>query len=97
MPAIQRADAANSLVYEANLRLRDPVYGCIGAISALQQQIQYLTAELNEVRAEISKYKCREAATVSHNSELGCGYGTKDKPAVTLVSSPLLLSSSAST
>ena len=64
MPEGQRADAANSLVYEANLRLRDPVYGCMGAISALQQQVQSLQAELNAVRAEILKYKYREAASL---------------------------------
>ncbi|KAL0370835.1 UNVERIFIED_CONTAM: LOB domain-containing protein 15 [Sesamum angustifolium] len=58
----QRADAANSLVYEANVRLRDPVYGCMGAISALQQQVQTLQAELNAVRAEILSYRYREAA-----------------------------------
>ncbi|CAA2951289.1 Hypothetical predicted protein [Olea europaea subsp. europaea] len=58
----QRADAANSLVFEANVRLRDPVYGCMGAISALQQQVQTLQAELNAVRAEILRYKYREAA-----------------------------------
>ncbi|CAN1155755.1 LOB domain-containing protein 15 [Linum perenne] len=63
VPESQRADAANSLVYEANLRLRDPVYGCMGAISALQQQIQSLQAELNAVRSEILKYKYREATT----------------------------------
>ncbi|CAI0399520.1 unnamed protein product [Linum tenue] len=63
VPESQRADAANSLVYEANLRLRDPVYGCMGAISALQQQIQSLQLELNAVRAEILKYKYREATT----------------------------------
>ncbi|CAO2816972.1 unnamed protein product [Amaranthus hypochondriacus] len=57
VPENQRADAANSLVYEANVRLRDPIYGCMGAISALQQQIQLLQAELNAVRAEILKYK----------------------------------------
>ncbi|KAK4483068.1 hypothetical protein RD792_010244, partial [Penstemon davidsonii] len=62
VPEPQRADAANSLVYEANVRLRDPVYGCMGAISALQQQIQSLQAELNAVRAEILRYKYREAA-----------------------------------
>ncbi|KAF5188767.1 Lob domain-containing protein [Thalictrum thalictroides] len=61
VPESQRADAANSLVYEANVRLRDPVYGCMGAISALQQQIQALQAELNAVRAEILKYKLRES------------------------------------
>ncbi|XAR60802.1 hypothetical protein NMG60_11034318 [Bertholletia excelsa] len=63
VPESQRADAANSLVYEANVRLRDPVYGCMGAISALQQQVQALQAELSAVRAEILKYKYREAAT----------------------------------
>ncbi|GFQ08087.1 LOB domain-containing protein 15 [Phtheirospermum japonicum] len=51
VPESQRADAANSLVYEANVRLRDPVYGCMGAISSLQQQVQLLQAELNAVRA----------------------------------------------
>ncbi|KAL8525835.1 hypothetical protein ACS0TY_015175 [Phlomoides rotata] len=62
VPEPQRADAANSLVYEANVRLRDPVYGCMGAISGLQQQIQVLQAEVNAVRAEILRYKYREAA-----------------------------------
>ncbi|KAG9132840.1 hypothetical protein Leryth_014787 [Lithospermum erythrorhizon] len=63
VPEGQRADAANSLVYEANVRLRDPVYGCMGAISSLQQQVQALQAELNAVRAEILRYKYRELAT----------------------------------
>ncbi|KAL5202126.1 hypothetical protein ABZP36_013078 [Zizania latifolia] len=29
----QREDAVNSLAYEADMRLRDPVYGCVGVIS----------------------------------------------------------------
>ncbi|XP_059297740.1 LOB domain-containing protein 15-like [Lycium ferocissimum] len=61
VPESQRADATNSLVYEANVRLRDPVYGCMGAISALNQQVQSLQAELNATRAEILRYKYREA------------------------------------
>ncbi|CAI9770749.1 unnamed protein product [Fraxinus pennsylvanica] len=61
-PEPQRVDAANSLVFEANVRLRNPVYGCMGAISALQQQVQTLEAELNAVRAEILRYKYGEAA-----------------------------------
>ncbi|XP_062092420.1 LOB domain-containing protein 15 [Humulus lupulus] len=68
VPESQRADAANSLVYEANVRLRDPVYGCMGAISALQQQVQSLQAELNAVRAEILRYKYREATTTTNNN-----------------------------
>lgn len=57
MAESQRADAANSLVYEANVRIRDPIYGCLGAISTLQQQVQFLQAELNTVKSEILKYK----------------------------------------
>ncbi|XP_038723554.1 LOB domain-containing protein 15-like [Tripterygium wilfordii] len=68
VPEIQRTDAANSLVYEANVRLRDPIYGCMGAISALQQQVQALEAELNAVRTEILKYKYREANNIINPS-----------------------------
>lgn len=57
----ERADTASSLVYEANLRLRDPVYGCMGAISILQQQVNALEAELEAVRAEILKHRYRQA------------------------------------
>uniref|UniRef100_A0A453FU77 LOB domain-containing protein n=1 Tax=Aegilops tauschii subsp. strangulata TaxID=200361 RepID=A0A453FU77_AEGTS len=61
VPEAERADAASSLVYEANLRLRDPVYGCMGAISMLQQQVNALEAELQAVRAEIFKHRYRQA------------------------------------
>jgi len=61
----QRADTANSLVYEANLRLRDPVYGCMGAILTLQQQVQALEAELATVRAEIVRHRYRPAAAAA--------------------------------
>ncbi|CAL5096880.1 unnamed protein product [Urochloa decumbens] len=64
----QRADAANSLVYEANLRLRDPVYGCMGAILTLQQQVQALEAELAAVRAEIVRHRYRPAAATAASS-----------------------------
>ncbi|CAN1348999.1 LOB domain-containing protein 13 [Linum perenne] len=56
----QRWDAANSLVYEASVRLRDPIHGCVGAISLLQHQIQCLESELTSIRAEILHYRYRE-------------------------------------
>ncbi|XP_004294745.1 PREDICTED: LOB domain-containing protein 13-like [Fragaria vesca subsp. vesca] len=62
VPENQRADAANSLVYEANLRIRDPVYGCMGVISDLQQKVQSLQAELHAVRTEIVRYRYKELA-----------------------------------
>lgn len=68
VPENQRADAASSLVYEANARIRDPVYGCMGAISALQQQAQALQAELNAVRQEITRYRQHEITVAGEDS-----------------------------
>ncbi|KAK6935682.1 Lateral organ boundaries, LOB [Dillenia turbinata] len=53
LPIQQRADAVNSLVYEANARVRDPVYGCVGAISLLQNQVSQLQRQLAVAQAEI--------------------------------------------
>ncbi|KAK4766263.1 hypothetical protein SAY87_007905 [Trapa incisa] len=53
LPIHQRADAVNSLVYEANARVRDPVYGCVGAISYLQNQVAQLQMQLAVAQAEI--------------------------------------------
>lgn len=52
----QREDAVNSLAYEADARLRDPVYGCVGVISILQHQLKQLQADLSNARSELSKY-----------------------------------------
>jgi len=43
----------SSLVYEANARVRDPVYGCVGAISYLQNQVSQLQMQLAVAQAEI--------------------------------------------
>jgi hypothetical protein len=42
----------------------------MGAISALQQQVQSLQAELNLLRGEILKYKLREAANINMNMNM---------------------------
>ncbi|KAI5061578.1 hypothetical protein GOP47_0024083 [Adiantum capillus-veneris] len=65
VPEMQRADTANSLVYEANARLRDPVYGCMGLLSTLQQQAQALQAELNAVKGEVMRYRVAAAAAAA--------------------------------
>ncbi|XP_073022743.1 LOB domain-containing protein 12-like [Primulina eburnea] len=53
VPVHQRADAVSSLVYEANARMRDPVYGCVGAISYLQSEVSKLQMQLAVAEAEI--------------------------------------------
>ncbi|KAM7496688.1 hypothetical protein LguiA_021102 [Lonicera macranthoides] len=61
LPESQRADAVSSMVYEANARLRDPVYGCAGAICHLQRQVNDLQAELAKAQAEVVNMQCQQA------------------------------------
>ncbi|TKY74344.1 LOB domain-containing protein 36 [Spatholobus suberectus] len=54
--AAQREDAVKSLAYEAEARLRDPVYGCVGLISILQHRLKQLQTELNHAKKELASY-----------------------------------------
>lgn len=57
----QRGDTVSSLVYEANARARDPVYGCVGAISYLQNQVSQLQMQLAVAQAEILCIQMQQA------------------------------------
>lgn len=62
LPEEQRGDAVSSMVYEANARVRDPIYGCVGAISSLQQQVAILKSQLALAQAEIVHLKMRQTS-----------------------------------
>ncbi|WCJ36119.1 LOB domain-containing protein 25 [Euphorbia peplus] len=64
----QREDAVNSLAYEAEARVRDPVYGCVGAISFLQRQVQRLQKELDAANADLLRYACNEISMPNNTS-----------------------------
>ncbi|XP_039116470.1 LOB domain-containing protein 1-like isoform X2 [Dioscorea cayenensis subsp. rotundata] len=49
----RRDDAVKGLVYEAYARLRDPVYGCTGAIFYLQKCVEDLEKQLREAREQV--------------------------------------------
>ncbi|XAR56897.1 hypothetical protein NMG60_11037533 [Bertholletia excelsa] len=53
LPVHQPGDAVSSMVYEANARVRDPVYGCVGPMSSLLLQIDVLQTELARAKAEV--------------------------------------------
>ncbi|KAK1437027.1 hypothetical protein QVD17_02812 [Tagetes erecta] len=76
LPIHQRADAVSSLVYEANARMRDPVYGCVGAISYLQNQVSQLQMQLAVAQAEILCIQMQqgphELPTTHHQSLVDC-------------------------
>lgn len=50
-----------SMVYEAGARIRDPVYGCAGAICQLQKQVSDLQAQLAKAQAEVVNMQCQQA------------------------------------
>ncbi|XP_023533075.1 LOB domain-containing protein 12-like [Cucurbita pepo subsp. pepo] len=62
LPLDQRPDAVNSMVYEASARMRDPVYGCVGAITFLQNQVSRLEMQLAAAQAEILSFQMQQQA-----------------------------------
>ncbi|KAA8531739.1 hypothetical protein F0562_006544 [Nyssa sinensis] len=56
LDATQREDAVNSLAYEAEARLSDPVYGCVGLISILQHRLKQVQHELYYAKKELANY-----------------------------------------
>nr|GMD69660.1 LOB domain-containing protein 4-like [Ipomoea batatas] len=69
LPEHQRGDAVSSMVYEANARMRDPVYGCVGAISSLQQQVDALQTQLAITQAEAVHMRMRHPFSSSYSPE----------------------------
>ncbi|GAV70336.1 DUF260 domain-containing protein, partial [Cephalotus follicularis] len=55
LPVQNRSDAAITISYEALARVRDPVYGCVAHILALQQQVANLQEQI-EVLANHMAY-----------------------------------------
>ncbi|XP_059666672.1 LOB domain-containing protein 4-like [Cornus florida] len=68
LPVHQRGDAVSSMVYEANARVRDPVYGCVGAISSLQQQIDVLQTQLALAQAEVVHMRMHQFSSMSNHT-----------------------------
>ncbi|KAF5738200.1 LOB domain-containing 36 -like protein [Tripterygium wilfordii] len=54
--AAQRKDAVESLAYEAEARLRDPVYGCVGLISVLQHKLRQVQSDIFTAKKELATY-----------------------------------------
>ncbi|CAD6206037.1 unnamed protein product [Miscanthus lutarioriparius] len=93
IPVQHRGDAVSSLVYEANARVRDPVYGCVGAISSLQQQVEALQAQLALAQAEMVRLKMSNGYILhrlkaASRANGGCGGGSSYTGSPSSMSSP---------
>lgn len=54
LPLQNRSDAATTISYEALARVRDPVYGCVADIFALQQQVAHLQGEIEILASQMA-------------------------------------------
>ncbi|PPD87742.1 hypothetical protein GOBAR_DD15314 [Gossypium barbadense] len=66
---LQRIEVAKKLALcrmDRDVRVRDPVYGCVGAISSLQQQIDTLQTQLALTQAEVVHLRVRQTASFPH-------------------------------
>ncbi|KAF0913771.1 hypothetical protein E2562_024636 [Oryza meyeriana var. granulata] len=50
-----RSEVAATVTYEAQARLRDPVYGCVAHIFALQQQLATLQVQVEQAKTQVAQ------------------------------------------
>ncbi|KAL4191406.1 hypothetical protein AMTRI_Chr07g29750 [Amborella trichopoda] len=54
LPISDRSEAAVTISYEAQARLKDPIYGCVAHIFALQQEVVNLQAQLLSLKEQVA-------------------------------------------
>ncbi|KAK2633010.1 hypothetical protein EUGRSUZ_L00754 [Eucalyptus grandis] len=52
-PGAFTGGTAECISYEATARVQDPVYGCVGIITQLQQQITQIHSEIMKIKGEM--------------------------------------------
>ncbi|KAL8224942.1 hypothetical protein R6Q57_017499 [Mikania cordata] len=65
VPVADRCEAVVTIAYEAQARIKDPVYGCVAHIFALQQQVACLQTQLMQMKAQMVQgfYNSRNTET----------------------------------
>ncbi|KAI3806058.1 hypothetical protein L1987_21949 [Smallanthus sonchifolius] len=58
VPVADRCEAVVTIAYEAQARIKDPVYGCVAHIFALQQQVACLQTQLMQMKAQMVQGLC---------------------------------------
>ncbi|WVZ55482.1 hypothetical protein U9M48_006136 [Paspalum notatum var. saurae] len=65
-----RSEAAATVTYEAQARMRDPIYGCVAHIFALQQQVASLQLQVLQAKAQAAQ-QAMAAAGGPHQASAG--------------------------
>ncbi|KAL8118257.1 uncharacterized protein LOC141661576 [Apium graveolens] len=63
----QKSEAMRSIIFQANIRDKYPVHGCLGVIMQYQYQIRQLEDELQAVLAQLALYRQQEMSAVAPN------------------------------
>ncbi|GAA0174418.1 hypothetical protein LIER_27811 [Lithospermum erythrorhizon] len=68
VPVADRSEAVVTIAYEAQARIKDPVYGCVSHIFALQQQVTFLQAQLMQVKAQMAQNLVNNSSNLDGNN-----------------------------
>lgn len=73
LPVHLRGEAADTLYYEAQCRIENPVYGCVGIITQLHEEINNAEKQLATTQAQVAVHhhhsqKVEEAVTIVHDN-----------------------------
>ncbi|KAI3676452.1 hypothetical protein L1987_86061 [Smallanthus sonchifolius] len=66
--AADRCEVVVTIAYEAQARIKDPVYGCVSHIFALQQQVACLQAQLMQARAQMAPGSSNMAGAIAYQN-----------------------------
>jgi hypothetical protein len=64
----QRENTIDSLVYEAQALLRDPINGYLNYVHNLEHQAMEVQQEINNVKSELTKYLSPEVIQIVLNN-----------------------------
>ncbi|CAM8940938.1 unnamed protein product [Rhodiola kirilowii] len=70
VPVHMRGKAAECMIYEAETRMRDPVYGNVRVVWQLQQQITQVQIEILKIHGEIALQRAQKQTMMHQRSEI---------------------------
>jgi len=65
----KREDTVKSIAYEADTREKDPVHGCLGVITVLQNQVAKLKEELQAAREQLYLIEHQQAVAAQQQAQ----------------------------
>ncbi|KAJ1409989.1 Pre-ATP-grasp domain superfamily [Sesbania bispinosa] len=82
-----RAEAADCMCFEASLRVKDPVYGVVGIISQLQQEIIQTQNDIIKIKGETAFHNAQRQRQLQDQQQMVHANDQGDLAAFSLVSS----------